>query len=205
MISVSNKLPGQEDYFCCRYITFLDMDEIIAPTADEPINSLIHRAESAYPSAGAFMLMTSWHWSDTQKLNIVKVESPKRGSNFKEKEEIYSKPQAESSLLIFSIQQHSFGSQPSLQDPKSIVSTDRVITVSFNEALDVSKKDYRSVLLPHKQYGLMHHFKGRCENRFNFIVCDEMSQRTKTYTSVSRHFKKTTKSSNIVLKHLQLI
>ena len=188
------------------------MNEVIAPSRDEPINDMVRRADHAHPSAAAFMLMSSWHWTEAQTTNDAKATNDgctQKHDHVTEKGQVHNQMdivnQTETSMLVFSMQKYPLGSPPDSKKIKSIISTGKVVAMSNDEIKDVANSKYRSVLLSPKKYGTMHHFKGRCEDQFDFILCDKMLQSMTVDSCVTRLFKNVCNNSGVVSNHLQLI
>ena len=181
----------------CRYIAFLNLDEILLPSSNEPITAMIRRAMTSHPQAGAFLFKTSFHWSDKQPI------VPQLSHLLSDVDDDVELKQTR--LLDFRMQKNVFGSEAELKDPKSVVSTDRVITMGFHEIEDVADSSFASVLLDEADFGVVHAFKGVCQTRYNFVDCDRMSKTMQKREEIQRHKHEVVKNVDKAEKHLRFM
>lgn len=145
-----------------KYLAIQDVDEIIAPRKNESISKMLARAERLYPKAGGFLFRTYWYWEDFGADN-----------------------DAENKLLY--MQKYHKSTSPQNNQPKSIVSTDRAITVNFHSVLDVPNKDFQNMVLSPKEFGGVHHYRGKCRDKFNKEVCHKMLADKQDYKIMRRY------------------
>lgn len=164
-----------------EYLAFHDLDEIILPIRNEMISSMLDRAIQLNPNAAAFTFQTAWHWEEAGRISD------------RDLDRLYMQQYAKSTNA-------SDG-----KHPKSIVSTDRSITVNFNEVLDVPKKSFRSISLPSSDYGLVHHFRGRCDSRFAQDTCKTMFKTVKLDNAITRYKTQVKLNLDEVVTHMQMM
>lgn len=186
-----------ELYSSRRYIAFLTLEEILLPAANEPITSTIHRAMTSHPQAGAFLFKTSFHWTDKQPIAQSLATLLSDVENDVELKK--------SRLIDFQLQKNVYGSDAELKNARSAVSTDRVITMGFNEIEDVADDRFSSVLLADDAFAAVHTFKGVCQSFFDFIECDRMAQTMRKREEVARLKHEVVKNVDLVEKHMKML
>ena len=161
-----------------EYIAFHDLDEIIVPTPSESVSGMLERARAAFPMNGGFMFYTLWHWEDFGPVNAT--------------EELYMQKYAKCTGI-------------NKQQPRSIVSTDRVIAINFHEVLDVPVEKFKSITLFPEDYGAVHSYKGKCSSKFNSAVCGKMLiEEVNTDKTVARYKAKVSFRVKSARNHLKM-
>ncbi len=132
-------------------LLFIDVDEILLPTqANMTIIDVVNFIRKYYIFGAGYLFKTAWHFEEKQK-------------------------NPDSSIPDFMyMQKHSMGTIPTDNQPKSVIVTDRAISVNFHSVLDVPSKKYSNELLPWENTGYIHHFRGSCDVKFEDWRCKDL-------------------------------
>ena len=65
---------------------------------------------------------------------------------------------------------------PAQTQPKSIIVTDRAISLNFHSVLDVSDARFSNEEVPHDDVGYIHHFRGLCTIKFEDDRCEDFAK-----------------------------
>lgn len=179
-----------------EYLLFLDLDEVLLPSQNTSIQTLVHTMEQLYPDAAAFMFLTAWHF---EELSPTIQESPE-----------YKSFAVNLSLVnhcktCLYMQKNAYATFPQDIQPKSIVYPPHTVTVNFHGAHDVPDVKFGNVrILEYDKYGYIHHFRGPCLSKFDPVACRKMQSRNRLDESVIRYRDAVVSSVRRTMDALQL-
>ena len=131
------------------HLLFVDLDEILLPSNNVKLPDLLKRLDSQYLSAAGYMFLTSWHFVEHGEV-------------------------AEAPDFLY-MQKHAIGTKPILNQPKSVIRTDRAVSVNFHSVLDVPEAGYSNEKMSNwHQTAYVLHFRGKCLHKFEEPTCKEM-------------------------------
>ncbi len=134
-------------------ILYLDVDEILLPTQKgKSIKDVVMEIRKSYVFGAGYLFMTAWHFEEM---------NPTQG-NQSLPDYLYMHKNVRASI-------------PVDNQPKSLIVTDRAISLNFHQVLDVPKKGYSNEPMPWKTTAYLHHFRGRCDQKFEAWRCKNLS------------------------------
>ena len=124
-----------------KYIMVIDLDEVIVPTMNESLVTLIERSNHEFPLASAFTFPIAWHFE--QFGEIENSRAPKY---------MYMQRYLRRTPIMMS-------------QPKTIFHTDRAVSLNWHGVVMIpSKRGYvGNVNMPWKKYGVVHHYRQKCK------------------------------------------
>lgn len=137
------------------HLLFVDLDELVLPTHHLTLPQLVSYLDGRYVKAAGYMFLTSWHFEELGEL----LDMP--------------------SYLY--LQRFGRGTIPALNQPKSIVRTDRTISVNFHSVLDVPETGYSNEEMPWQDTAYVAHFRGTCKSKFDAAECSTLLQPNNTF------------------------
>ena len=133
-----------------EHLLFIDIDEVLLPIKDEPLQHTLAKIKKDKPTAAGYLFLTSWHFEDFGAKK-----------NDKAVDKLYMLKYLEST-------------EPIDNQPKCVVNTDRAELVNFHGVMYTLDDNYHANhVVPWQQYGYLHHFRGRCDKKFEKKRCTE--------------------------------
>lgn len=162
-----------------KYLLVVDIDEFLLPTRNESVPVMLKRLASKMPGS-CYKFQTSWHF-----------------------EEFGAEPGISDHLYT---QKFMTSTVPFEVQPKSIIDTDKVITLNFHTSLLIPSNNLGERLqeVPAQEYGYIHHYRGKCSDKFQKEICKDYLARMRENNVVTRYQKDLDKGVKTVLDILQM-
>ena len=164
------------------FLEIIDLDEVILPVLDEPFPQTIIRLQKEHPSAASFLFSTAWHFEES-------------GMAF---------PNDSNTPHYLYMQQYARANSPAAIQPKSVLSTGRTVTLNYHGAIQLLDRRHNIVLVPWKDYGYVHHYRGTCKGKFQPDRCRGMMVNATVDAVVIRYKDGLRNKVRKELEHLQL-
>ncbi|CAD5118609.1 DgyrCDS7293 [Dimorphilus gyrociliatus] len=129
-----------------KFFMIIDLDEMILPTEGLSIVDVVKRLAHEDKKNPGFLFPTSWHFEDMGPVND---DVP--------------------NYLYF--QKYAKSGSPIDNQPKSIVSSHLAELIQWH---CVVKPIIKNNLVPWKNYGYTHHYRGNCTKKFDAATCSDM-------------------------------
>ncbi len=168
-------------YGSYEHLLFIDLDEILLPVRNESLVNVIQELQRIRKNGVGFLFQTSWHFTDhgeTSDPNIPKY--------------LY-------------MQRHLVGTVPMQNQPKSIVLTDKAISLNFHSLLDVPERKYSNEVVSWEHFGYIYHFRGKCIDKFFEDKCEEMIKNTRLDPILPRYKNDLIRKVSAILQHLHTV
>ena len=178
LVSLNDCIYRYRDSF--HYIAVIDLDEVIVPENKENLYALITRASMEFPTAPSFLFLTAWHLDEYGSSDL--------GGNISEG--LY-------------MQRHLMRTQVMESQPKSIVDTDKVLSVNWHSVITTRIGFSGNTYLSAKDYGFVHHFRNSC--KYNVTQCQDIKDHVKVDKMIPRYKERVTNATMSVLNKLDLI
>ncbi len=173
-----------------EYLLFVDLDEVLLPSADVSIQTLARSVHRENPDAAAFMFLTAWHFEElshnsTSSHNTTASDSSPRNAPY--------------------MLSHPWATHPMDVQPKSIVYPPHTVTVNFHGAHDVPDVKHANVRIAvSRDTGYIHHFRGTCVAKFDEKACRKMTSWARLDEALLRYGEKVRQRMRTALDVLQM-
>lgn len=165
-----------------KFLEIIDIDEIMLPTAENNWPILMNRLLSLNPKSASFMFLTSWHFEESGVAVVNGTKAP--------------------SYLY--MQRYAIANEPIDNQPKSVIVTERAVTVNFHGVVNVIRPEFRVTIVPWREFGAVHHYRGTCKGKFQPDRCAALMKNARVDRAVTRYAQRTQTRVKEVLDYLQL-
>ena len=130
-------------------LLFIDLDEVLLPTKHRNLIDMTKAMRAQFKMGAGFLFNTAWHFEEHGEIKNESVP-----------DYLYMQRYARATL-------------PCDVQPKSIVSSDRAISLNFHSILDVPRHEYSNEVMSSEDFAYLHHYRGRCDEKFEEWRCKE--------------------------------
>ena len=130
-------------------LLFIDLDEVLLPTKHKTLIEMTKAIRAQFKFGAGFLFNTAWHFEEHGEIKNESIPD------------------------YLYMQRYARATRPGDVQPKSIVSTDRAISLNFHSILDVPRREYSNEVMSAQQYAYLHHYRGRCDEKFEPWRCKE--------------------------------
>ncbi|KAK2159917.1 hypothetical protein LSH36_143g01025 [Paralvinella palmiformis] len=164
-----------------KYLAVIDLDEVILPTRQEALHVVIERLARDHQDGAGFTFSTAWHFEDAKSVTNLDVPP------------------------YLYMQLFAKASKPNQIQPKSVLVTSRTRTLNFHVVMtSLNSGDVTEVKVDWRNYGYVHHYRGRCESKFVPETCQSIVKNSSLDTVMTRYLSDIRGRVYSVLDHLQL-
>ena len=163
------------------HLIMVDLDEVVLPVSNVSITDVLSKAQQNIPDSASYMFYTFWHFRE------------------------FSKATPDIPDVLY-MQRMAWSPPATLDQPKSIINTDRVLTVNWHGVMRaLNNTKIPRYLLSDWDYAGVHHFRdGTCIEHFH-ALCPNMTLSISHRNEITRYRQVTEKRVQQVLNHLQLV
>lgn len=133
-----------------KHILFMDLDEVLLPTKNESLVSMLAKIDAFRNDTAGYIFLTAWHFEE------------------------FGAKKDDKGVEDFYIQKYVESTEPIDNQPKCITNTDLADSVNFHGVLTTRGDKFKiNTIIPWAEFGYLHHFRGRCDEKFEKKQCDE--------------------------------
>lgn len=141
-----------------RQFLLVDLDELLIPSRDEDLLELSHRAFKDYPDYGNILFQNSWYFANQQSTD---TRNHTKFFSFFD----FEKP---------------VRTMASEKQPKGIVQSSAARTLNWHCIIHLHESvSFKSFTIINPiDYGLIHHFRNVCEEKFHLETCQNLAEKS---------------------------
>ena len=161
-------------------LLFMDLDEVLLPVKHKTLKEMTQEMRRTFKFGAGFLFNTAWHFEEHGEIKNDSIPD------------------------YLYMQRYARATKPCDVQPKSIIATDRAITVNFHTILDVPRHEYSNEVMSSEQYAYVHHYRGRCDQKFEDYRCKKFLEKPVVDPVMVRYRKDMTVNVKKVLDYLQM-
>ena len=161
-------------------LLFIDLDEVLLPTKYKTLIEMTKVMRRQFKYGAGFLFNTAWHFEEHGEIKNESIPD------------------------YLYMQRYARATTPGDVQPKSIVASDRTISVNFHSILDVPRHDYSNEVMSVEQFAYLHHYRGRCDVKFEKWRCKGFLEKPRIDPVMIRYRNDMTINVRRVLNYLQV-
>ena len=161
-------------------LLFIDLDEVLLPTKHRHLIDMTKAMRAQFKMGAGFLFNTAWHFEEHGEIKNESVP-----------DYLYMQRYARATL-------------PCDVQPKSIVSSDRAISLNFHSILDVPRHEYSNEVMSSENFAYLHHYRGRCDEKFEEWRCKEFLSKPRLDPVMVRYKKDMEVNVKRVLNYINI-